>query len=57
MYEYKTETLGCGFKTKKWFNEELEALLKRYADEGWKLHTLSFNDANCYYVCVFEREI
>ena len=57
MYEYKTETFGCGFSTKSGFNSKLEDLLNEYAEEGWRLHTMQVAGASASIcICVFERE-
>lgn len=36
---YRTDYFKCSFSTAKRFNEQLQALLDRYAAEGWRLHS------------------
>jgi len=56
-YEYKVETFKCAFKTAKNFNQTLQDLINKYANEGWRLHTTQLAADGCVCVCVFEREI
>ena len=56
MLKYKTVFVSARISTKG-TSEILEKTLNEYAEKGWKLHSISSNDAlGSAFVCVFERE-
>lgn len=36
---YKTDSFGCTFSTRKKFTQQLQAMIDKYAGEGWLLHS------------------
>lgn len=37
MWEYKTETFNSVFDSKRSLREKCDAILKKYANDGWEL--------------------
>ncbi len=36
---YKVDSFGCTFSTRTKFTEQLQEMIDKYANEGWKLHS------------------
>ncbi len=55
MKEYKVETIGLVFKTKKRFKEIFQKMIDDYVSKGYTLNSFGMHYEFC--TAVFEREI
>ena len=56
--EYKADSFGCTFSSRKKFDEDLQEMLDRYAGEGWLLHSYHVIEGEmCTLVFYREMEI
>lgn len=56
MWEYKTETFSSLFDTKRSLKEKCDAILEKYASEGWELVNFQcVGSAGSMMILVFKR--
>ena len=36
---YKVDSFGCTFSTRAKFTEQLQEIIDKYANQGWRLHS------------------
>ncbi|MDI3478224.1 MAG: hypothetical protein PWQ59_1749 [Thermoanaerobacterium sp.] len=57
MWEYKTEIVNTLFDTKRSLKEKCDAILNKYANEGWEFVNIQCTDiGGCMKIFVFKRE-
>ncbi|MEK6263778.1 MAG: DUF4177 domain-containing protein [Clostridium sp.] len=57
MWEYKTEICNTFFDGKRSIREKCDAILKKYADEGWEFVTLQCSDVGgILKIFIFKKE-